>query len=319
MSMREPGSEQVTDPDDAGEYNSAWLLQREVDCLRLIKERTEVPVPAIYGYSAQAGNEIGASFMLMECFMGNVGMDLNFDHIPPEYNRSFLAATARIQDLLSEKTTEHTTLGLCQGWAAPLTGLQYSQAWAATAKFPRTDSCITDCCGPFAAEVLSSTHGFTRKIDELAPQLSLVSDQGPFPLCHVDFGHNNIIVDHEYNILAVIDWEHAFASPWETQYFPLTLHVTPPPMDLPENYDENGHPKDDKTKQKLADREFYVSAVRRSEEEGPDAASPALSEALGNDQIQSVVTAMRLFVDGKFGIYSKVLDMFVSSQENMES
>lgn len=143
-------------------------------------------------------------------------------------------------------------------------------------------------------------------MDELAPQLPLVLDKGPFPLCHVDFGHNNIIVDNEYNILAVIDWEHAFASPWELQYFPLTIQVTPPPMDLPDNYDENGQPKDKETRQKLADRKFYLSAVHRSE--GPDVESPALSEALGNDKVQSLATAMRLFVDGKMGFYSKVLD-----------
>jgi aminoglycoside phosphotransferase (APT) family kinase protein len=37
-----------------------------------------------------------------------------------------------------------------------------------------------------------------------------VQDKGPFPLCHGDFGHNNMVFDDEYNLLGVIDWEAAY-------------------------------------------------------------------------------------------------------------
>ncbi len=61
--------------DETAEVKSA-LLQREVDCLRLVKERTSVPVPAVLGHDTSAENAIGAPLMLIECLPGNVAMDM---------------------------------------------------------------------------------------------------------------------------------------------------------------------------------------------------------------------------------------------------
>lgn len=40
-------------------------------------------------------------------------------------------------------------------------------------------------------------------------------DNGPFPLRHIDLGIHNIIVDDEWNVLSIINWEDTFAAPWE--------------------------------------------------------------------------------------------------------
>lgn len=73
------------------------LLQREVDCIHLVKERTSVPVPTVFGYIASAKNNIGAPFMLMECLSGNVGVDLSGVEIPAQYKASFHGEMARFQ------------------------------------------------------------------------------------------------------------------------------------------------------------------------------------------------------------------------------
>ena len=74
------------------------LVQREVDCMQLVKERTTIPVPTVFGYNASARNEIGASFMLMECLSGNVITDLNDDHhVPAQHKSSIYAEMARFQ------------------------------------------------------------------------------------------------------------------------------------------------------------------------------------------------------------------------------
>ena len=62
-----------------------------------MRERTDIPVPAVYGYVASAKNAIGAIFMLMECLSGNVGMDLNHDFIPSQYQEIIYAEMARFQ------------------------------------------------------------------------------------------------------------------------------------------------------------------------------------------------------------------------------
>ena len=86
----------ATETDD--EDNVADLLvRREVDCIQLVRERTTVPVPKIFGYMSSSRNEIGAPFMLMECLSGNVAMDLKFDSIPTRYKSSFYSDMARYQ------------------------------------------------------------------------------------------------------------------------------------------------------------------------------------------------------------------------------
>ena len=83
------------DPDDNTD-NRNVQLQREVDCIQLIRERTTMPVPAVYGYIASADNAIGAPFMLMECLAGNVAVDLDND-VPSQHKASFYAEMANYQ------------------------------------------------------------------------------------------------------------------------------------------------------------------------------------------------------------------------------
>lgn len=79
------------------ENEGSHLLQREVDCIQLVRERTSVPVPTIFGYNASAKNKIGAPFMLMECFSGNVGVDLSGVAIPAQCKAFFHQEMARFQ------------------------------------------------------------------------------------------------------------------------------------------------------------------------------------------------------------------------------
>jgi len=134
-------------------------------------------------------------------------------------------------------------------------------------------------------------------------------DHGPFPLCHGDFGHNNIVVDDEYRVLGVIDWESAFAAPWEVLAdFPLTLSTIPPAIDAPWNYDEAGNPKDEETIQRYADRKAYLAAVREQEiKKGID---NSLSAALADSKREQLIRAMRIYENGKAGFYSKLVEKF---------
>ena len=55
---------------------SKRVLQQEVDCMQLLKERTSVLVPTVFGYIASHENDIGGSFILMECLSGNAAVNL---------------------------------------------------------------------------------------------------------------------------------------------------------------------------------------------------------------------------------------------------
>ena len=105
----------------------------------------------------------------------------------------------------------------------------------------------------------------------------------------------------------------AFAGPSEVfGNFPLTLSVVPPAMDVPWDYDESEHPKDPELAQRFAEQDDYIAAVRR-EEAKMALRGRYLSEALADTKRQRLMTAMRLFTNGKAGWYSKVVDDFVSS------
>ena len=79
------------------EDEGSRLLQREVDCILLVKERTSVPVPTVYGYIASAKNDIGAPFMLMECLSGNAGFNLSGVEILAQYKSAFHKEMAKLQ------------------------------------------------------------------------------------------------------------------------------------------------------------------------------------------------------------------------------
>ena len=187
----------------------------------------------------------------------------------------------------------------------------YLKAWAKEAKFAHSPNRIKELCGDLGDEVAASTAQFPQLLAQLSDEVP-IRNNGPFPLAHVDFGHNNIIVDDNYKVLGVIDWEHAFAAPWETIDFPLTLSKVPKPMDAPWNYDENGVPIDEDSRKRIVERKEYLDAVRQAEERCK--LPPTLSSVLHNERGQDLAYAMRLFaVDGKMGFYSKVLDAYQQS------
>ena len=123
--------------------------------------------------------------------------------------------------------------------------------WAETVSFPDMEGATE--------EMEASIAKFPPRIKALAAKIPL-RDSGPFPLVHDDSGHHNIVVDDDYNILGVIDWENASSMPWEIVYFLLTLSVLPRPI-MPEWMYEDGVTKNEKTRVMINERKGYVNAV----------------------------------------------------------
>lgn len=177
---------------------------------------------------------------------------------------------------------------------------EFFQTWAKYAEFETTQRNIRKETGLFTDEVVSSVSSFPGFISQLAGRLSVL-DRGPFPLCHGDFGHNNIIVDDSDHIIGINDWETAFAGPWEIfADFPLTLSTVPLAMDAPWNYNQDGSPKAADLAQKLADQEDRVEAVAVGENRG-GGDNHRLSEMPRDSERRRLATAMRLYGNGKPG------------------
>ncbi|KAI0395627.1 hypothetical protein F5Y17DRAFT_474326 [Xylariaceae sp. FL0594] len=258
-------------------------MRSEAVIIGLVRERTDIPTPKIHAMETRGDGPVKASFMLVECLPGNVGMDLGMD-IPERFKSSFLKQLAtihvsllsklstvklpKIGEIIARNTDGTYEQGPIPGLGGPFdTATEYFQAWASKTKFGAPPEQLRLACGPYADEIVPAVASFPKSIMNFTHAIS-TCDNGPFPLCHGDFGHNNIVVDDEYRVLGVIDWEMAYAGPWEMfADFPLTLRDIPPAIDAPWNYDEAGNPKDEETRQLNADCEEYIAAVREKETE----------------------------------------------------
>jgi len=81
----------------------AKKLQGEMDVIALIRERTKIPVPRVFGYEFDGNNRTRVAFMLMEFLPGNVAIDADGGYeahrgqIPPQHRGSFYDAAAQVQ------------------------------------------------------------------------------------------------------------------------------------------------------------------------------------------------------------------------------
>ena len=155
-------------------------------------------------------------------------------------------------------------------------------------------------------ELDASMVAFPNKLKKLAATIP-TRNSGPFPLIHVDFGFWNVVVDDDYKILGLIDWESAHVQPWESVRFPLCVGPSPAPMGPPQWYDAGGVPLTEDLKKGLEEEKDYVDAVRRYEE--ARGLSPTLSNVLGDRAGQDLAYALHCYGEGMHGWYSRILDI----------
>jgi Phosphotransferase enzyme family len=328
---------------------SVRQLQSEVDTMGLIRSRTKIPVPQVFGSDPHNKTNIGVPFILMEYVPGIVAMDadggweVHHGEIAGSHKPKFYSTMASIQvssqlqianrpDLIFPLQVELTAvrmpkigsvfkrndgtydIGPIPDLGGPFeTATAYFRAWAARAKFPTSEANIRKSMGGGPVEeVLSSISKFPAHIKALAGGLSS-HNKGPFPIYHPDLYHSNIIVDDKFNILGVIDWQGACTVPWELVEFPLFLNTVPRAMDAAFNYDQNGQPKHADVKLRWKERAEYVQMVKAAETTRKKDA--ALSKTLGNADVQGLAHAIKVYNDpGKLGFYEKILQPFQERQ-----
>lgn len=185
------------------------------------------------------------------------------------------------------------------------TATQFFEAWVDHVKFPHDQHHILEMMKGQPAqrtqEVLQAVMEFPSQIRAMASRLSQHND-GPFPLCHRDFIHSNMIVNEAFDVIAVIDWEGACTLPQELICFPDFLRATPIQFNPSESYAADGLPKDDKERQRWVEREEYLEMVRAAE--GID---HVLSGCLSDEKALALSYSMQAYCNGHLGYYDKVI------------
>ncbi|KAI0190544.1 kinase-like domain-containing protein [Astrocystis sublimbata] len=299
-------------------------LRSEVTVMQLIKEKSQLPVPHIFAYEANIDNPVGAPFILMEFLPGNTAMDaaggyeVHKGEIPSVYRTGFHRSVAKCQVQITALrfskigTVVRTREGEYEIGPFPDIGGPFDSAttffaaWVQHLKFPHTEDQILKMMGEGPANrVLAAIKKFPSQLKAVVDQMSC-DNYGPFPLCHADFFHSNIVVDENFQILGIIDWEGACTLPLQLVTFPAFLDIMPPLFGSPNNYNKDGVPLDGRQRQRWNDRKGYAQMVQSAELAEVD--DHLLSRCLNDEKNLTLAYAMTAYRNGKLGFYDNVLD-----------
>lgn len=313
------------------------LLRSEVHTMQLIREccGSHLPVPRVFAYEADARNRVGVPFILMELLLANTAMDsaggysVHRGVIPKDHRPNFYRSVAHCQvhlthlrfpkigTIIGRVDTGAFDIGPLPHIGGPFeTASAFFTAWADHVKFDKERSEVIRMMPAeppgLAEQVADAIENFPAQIRALVTRRPPLHNNGPFPLIHTDFLHSNMLVDSQFNLVGVIDWEGAQTVPWECVSFPGFLEAMPPSFDLPTNYDASGQPLDQATRELWEERRQYVELVKAAEytaavERG--GTDDMLSASLDDHNTQALAYIIRAYEDiGKLGFYDKVVD-----------
>ncbi|KAJ5946384.1 hypothetical protein N7454_003223 [Penicillium verhagenii] len=229
----------LIDQNDASESVETSLetsLLSEVATMQLIRARSNIPIPTVFGYDASTKN-IGYRYILMEALPGHTLTGRMALSIPDEYKEKFVAQLSshlfdlgtirfgqigRLSNLLDE-FGQHIILPFSvPGSSREISPVNTSFEFFYRLRREHTHLILRDHAGDdeweAAARLLESS---------VAVMVTEQNINGPFPLCHIDFHYNNILVDDEYNITGLIDWSNAQTMPLE-RFAIIPEFVAPP-------------------------------------------------------------------------------------------
>ncbi|KND90051.1 hypothetical protein TOPH_05339 [Tolypocladium ophioglossoides CBS 100239] len=233
----------MSKPFSAGQY---WI------CFEMVAEDTSLVIARVrlprHPETSPAVNEemrrsllaaeAGAAYMLLEGFYGNTLRDVEFDicnlssavqqHIITQWTKAQAELATlvypRIGSISSLSATGEPIIDRLA--SAAVEGLGDAGPFSTTAEyFNAVGQAAID---RFDADADGSSMSFLRigalVFCDIISNTTLFKDIGTealFPLNHMDLGTQNILVDDDFNFLAIIDWEFAQTAPWQVNHYPM--------------------------------------------------------------------------------------------------
>ena len=303
-------------PNASGSLDQRYRIECEVATIAYVRDATDLPLPRIFTYErdhTEWARKVGSSYMLIEGFYGNSLFDLHDDfyEIPQKKQEKVLEQWTKFQALLA--TLTFADIGAISQYSkskGPLIGHMatdeagdigpFSDAWEyhmAIAEGRVKNARKEPSCDPDDKYHLL---GPVVHLDIVKNSSLFKSNRnGPFPLNHLDMGTQNLLMDDEYNIVAIIDWEMAQTAPWEINYYQWPF----PPMDRKDdvNWDSLGPVARSNTQRTFDSQDFYRRKFAQAEIELRNQGRPlavSISNILDSDESRTYFMMERHGVDG---------------------
>lgn len=199
-------------------YNNCSMAR-----LNPLRLNTDIKVPKVFGYNLDEQNPAGCPFSIMEYIHGNTAEEVSQNYpgqhegIPPKFREMFWREIATIMVQLASirlpkigsifRSSEDSDSFI----VGPLveTG---SGPYASAAEFYNDYPLALGNSLQKGGEQVPSQDELLRAFQSIAASLP-ASERGGFGLVNYDLNPNNILVDQEFNVLAVIDWDSVVAMP----------------------------------------------------------------------------------------------------------
>ncbi len=203
-------------------------LVSEVTTMRLVAKRTSIPVPEVYGFDADDDNPFGFPYMLMNALPGRPLRIPFVGSVPREFHPKIASQMAGYVKQLSEIT--FSEIGRIQpdstdgGQGIRVGSMSFKKNRAGPFN---SSTAYFRCLEQQKVGLIHSRHMGEDDWPEFRRYCQVYTDmipfivypdlrRGPFPLRHGDLHYKNILVDDDFNITAVLDWESAMITPWES-------------------------------------------------------------------------------------------------------
>lgn len=194
-------------------------LLSEIATLKVVHERTSIPVPQIFGFETTDNQPFGHPYVLMEYMPGRTLERRLVLSVPPAYHSKVAKQMANVLFELQKLTFDK--IGLL--WSGETANEDVTVVRSRSAQEPFCAS--LEYFHNRLRKPLSAASAHQDDAEwitacwmlKLAPSFTTIVDKvrGPFPLCHLDLHYGNLLFDNEYNLTGVIDWSHAYTAPIE--------------------------------------------------------------------------------------------------------
>jgi serine/threonine protein kinase len=223
--------------------NTKTSLLSEIATMKIVRQRTSIPIPWIFGFEMSVDEPFEYPYILME-YLGGRTLDNNLAFsIPQQYHakvaKQFANVFAELQSLTFSRigrlwcgeTTDQPLEIISMGWHHSPGPLEASLEYFYNQRQGENREIVA--LHPNNADWLTACWVLKTALAHI-----VIADRarGPFPLCHLDLHYGNLLLDDEYNLTGVIDWDNAQAAPIEQ------LSVSPELVIFPGLSEEQNRP-----------------------------------------------------------------------------